>query len=158
MSQESNDAELNSEQTFQTESEKEQPVSEYEAAGEVQEQTAEGSQDAASQQPAMSPEHMLLLQVLRRAKRQQDLIMQVQKSLKTLSNVEKQVARTTDQVRQLQSAAKETQRQIMQTQKQIAAVEKRIQKMAASGRKVATMKRSSAGKNKANKKRGSKNR
>jgi hypothetical protein len=54
----------------------------------------------------MSTEQTLLLQVLRRARCQQDLIVQVQKSLKVLANIEKNMGKTTKQVKQLQQPLK----------------------------------------------------
>jgi hypothetical protein len=85
-------------------------------------------QDTATKQeqvmPTMSPEQVLLLQVLRRAKRQQDLIIEVQKNLKSLTNIQKGIEKTTDQVKQLQSVVKDSQKQIIQIQRQISAVER----------------------------------
>ncbi|AFU57917.1 hypothetical protein Ngar_c09750 [Candidatus Nitrososphaera gargensis Ga9.2] len=91
--------------------------------------TEEGEQQqeaaaAATTTTTMSPEHTLLLQVLRRAKRQQDLITQIQKSLKTLASIEKSIGKATEQVRLLQSAIRDSQRQITQIQHQVAALEK----------------------------------
>ncbi len=103
-------------------------------AAETGQEQQETPQSASEEAPTMSPEHTLLLQVLRRAKRQQDLIIEVQKSLKALAVVEKSIGKTTEQIKQLQSAVKETQKQIVQAQRQIAAVEraqtKGFQKMA----------------------------
>jgi hypothetical protein len=80
---------------------------------------------AAQQQvPTMSPEQVLLLQVLRRAKRQQELIIEVQKNLKSLRNIQKDIERTKEQVKQLHSAVKDSQKQIIQVQRQIVAVER----------------------------------
>jgi hypothetical protein len=88
--------------------------------------------DAAAQQqqqvPTMSPEQVLLLQVLRRAKRQQDLIIEVQKNLKSLTNIQKDIERTKEQVKQLHSAVKDSQKQIIQVQRQIVAVERAQEK------------------------------
>jgi hypothetical protein len=88
--------------------------------------------DAAAQQqqqvPTMSPEQVLLLQVLRRAKRQQDLIIEVQKNLKSLTNIQKDIERTKEQVKQLHSAVRDSQRQIIQVQRQIVAVERAQEK------------------------------
>ena len=82
--------------------------------------------DTAPQQqvPTMSPEQVLLLQVLRRAKRQQDLIIEVQKNLKSLTNIQKDIERTKEQVKQLLSAFKDSQKQIIQVQRQIVAVQR----------------------------------
>ncbi len=88
-----------------------------------QEATTEAAA-AATTTTTMSPEHTLLLQVLRRAKRQQDLITQIQKSLKTLASIEKSIGKATEQVRLLQSAIRDSQRQITQIQHQVAALEK----------------------------------
>jgi hypothetical protein len=90
-------------------------------------------QDAARQEqqqvmPTMSPEQVLLLQVLRRAKRQQDLIIEIQKNLKSLTNIQKGIEKTTEQVKQLQSAFKDSQKQTMQIQRQIAGVERAQEK------------------------------
>jgi hypothetical protein len=89
--------------------------------------------DAAQQQqqqiaPTMSPEQVLLLQVLRRAKRQQELVIEVQKSLKSLTTIQKGIEKTTEQVKQLQSVVKDSQRQITQLQRQLSAVERRQEK------------------------------
>jgi hypothetical protein len=89
--------------------------------------------DVAKQQkqqlvPTMSPEHVLLLQVLRRAKRQQDLIIEMQKNLKSLTNIQKGIEKTTEQMKQLQSAAKDSQKQTIQIQHQIAAVKRTQEK------------------------------
>jgi predicted nucleic acid-binding Zn-ribbon protein len=62
--------------------------------------------------------------VLRRAKRQQDLIVQVQKSLKVLVNLDKSVGKTMAEIKQLQSAVKDTQKQIVQIERQIATIKK----------------------------------
>ncbi|AFU57944.1 hypothetical protein Ngar_c10020 [Candidatus Nitrososphaera gargensis Ga9.2] len=89
-----------------------------------QEATTEAAAAATTTTTTMSPEHTLLLQVLRRAKRQQDLITQIQKSLKTLASIEKSIGKATEQVRLLQSAIRDSQRQITQIQHQVAALEK----------------------------------
>jgi predicted nucleic acid-binding Zn-ribbon protein len=70
----------------------------------------------------------LLLQVLRRAKRQQDLIIEVQKNLKSLTNIQKGIEKTTEQVKQLQSVVKDSQKQIIQIQRQISAVKRAQEK------------------------------
>jgi predicted nucleic acid-binding Zn-ribbon protein len=70
----------------------------------------------------------LLLQVLRRAKRQQELIIEVQKNLKSLTNIQKSIEKTKEQVKLLQSAVKDFQKQIIQIQRQIAAVERAQEK------------------------------
>src|SRR5579884_4017369 len=54
--------------------------------------------------PTMSQEQVLLLQLLRRAKRQQDLIIEIQKMLKALDGMEKSVHKTIDQIKQIQFA------------------------------------------------------
>jgi hypothetical protein len=88
--------------------------------------------DAAQQQqqiaPTMSPEQVLLLQVLRRAKRQQELVADVQKSLKSLTTIQKGIEKTTELVKQLQSVVKDSQKQITQLQRQISAVERAQEK------------------------------
>jgi predicted nucleic acid-binding Zn-ribbon protein len=76
----------------------------------------------------MSPEQVLLLQVLRRAKRQQDLIIEVQKNLKSLTNIQKGIEKTTEQVKQLQSVVKDSQKQTIQIQRQISAVKRAQEK------------------------------
>ena len=78
--------------------------------------------------PTMSPEQVLLLQVLRRAKRQQDLIIEIQKNLKSLTNIQKGIEKTTEQMKQLQSAVKDSQKQTIQIQRQIAAVKRTQEK------------------------------
>ncbi|HEX7032567.1 MAG TPA: hypothetical protein VF172_06165 [Nitrososphaera sp.] len=110
------------------------------AGNEEEQQQAD---EAATSQPTMSPEHTLLLQLLRRAKRQQDLITQVQKSLKMMAGIEKSIGKATDQVKQLQSAARETQKQIAQIQRQVAALERA---QAKGFQKIAKQKTAPAGK------------
>ena len=58
----------------------------------------------------MSPEQVLLLQVLRRAKRQHDLTIEVQKNLKSLMNIQKGIQKTAEQVKQLHSILKDSQK------------------------------------------------
>lgn len=70
----------------------------------------------------------MILQVLRRAKRQQDLIREIQKNLKVLSSIEKSIGKTTDQIKQLQVAVKNTQKEITQIQMQIVDVEQSQEK------------------------------
>jgi hypothetical protein len=89
-----------------------------------QEQIMEPDTAPQQQVPTMSPEQVLLLQVLRRAKRQQDLIIEVQKNLKSLANIQKDIERTKEQVKQLLSAFKDSQKQIIQVQRQIVAVQR----------------------------------
>src|SRR3712207_3246427 len=91
--------------------------------------------------PTMSPEQVLLLQVLRRAKRQQDLVIKVQKNLKSLANIQKGIEKTTEQVKQLQSIVKDSQKQIIHIQRQISAVERTQEKEFA---KLRTQKRGRA--------------
>src|SRR5919106_762096 len=71
-------------------------------------------QDAAKQEqqvaPTMSPEQVLLLQVLRRAKRQQDLIIEVQKNLKSLTNIQKGIERTIERAKEKEFAKLRTQK------------------------------------------------
>jgi len=74
--------------------------------------------------PTMSPEQVLLLQLLRRAKRQQELVIEVQKNLKSLNTIQKGMGKTTEQVKQLQSVVKDSQKQIIQLQRQISAIER----------------------------------
>jgi hypothetical protein len=93
-----------------------------------QEQIMEPDTAPQQQVPTMSPEQVLLLQVLRRAKRQQDLIIEVQKNLKSLANIQKDIERTKEQVKQLLSAFKDSQKQIIQVQRQIVAVERTQEK------------------------------
>jgi hypothetical protein len=89
----------------------------------------EGQQQDQSATPStMTKEEILLLQVLRRAKRQQELITEVQRSLRTLTNIDKSIEKTTAQVKQLQSTMKDTQKQIVQIQRQIATVERAQEK------------------------------
>ena len=135
-----------------------QALSEYEAQeDQIQEQLSAGIGEGGAekiavaqqeQQPTMSPEQTLLLQVLRRAKRQQDLIVQVQKNLKVLSNIEKSMGKTVDQIKQLQSAVKKTQKQVIQVQRQIAIIERiqerNYQRLANERKRSATSKRSKA--------------
>jgi hypothetical protein len=78
--------------------------------------------------PTMSPEHVLLLQLLRRAKRQQDLVIEVQKNLKSLINIQKGIEKTTEQLKHLQSVVKDSQKQITQVQRQISTVERAQEK------------------------------
>jgi predicted nucleic acid-binding Zn-ribbon protein len=66
--------------------------------------------------------------VLRRAKRQQDLIIEIQKNLKSLTNIQKGIEKTTEQMKQLQSAVKDSQKQTIQIQRQIAAVKRTQEK------------------------------
>jgi hypothetical protein len=118
-----------------TDQEREEPVADEEKRAEKEQQITE--LDAAKKQqqqqeqqlvPTMSPEHVLLLQVLRRAKRQQDLIIEVQKNLRLLTNIQKDIERTKEQMKQLQSAAKDSQKQIIKIQSQVAAVERAQEK------------------------------
>jgi hypothetical protein len=104
--------------------EKEQQITELDAAKKQQQQQQQEQQLV----PTMSPEHVLLLQVLRRAKRQQDLIIEVQKNLRLLTNIQKDIERTKEQMKQLQSAAKDSQKQIIKIQSQVAAVERAQEK------------------------------
>jgi len=113
------------------EGKEEMPISEYETAEdqvrpqeEHEDDSRQSSATPQEQKPFMSPEHALLLQVLRRAKRQQDLIIQVQKSLKLLANIEKSTDKTALQINKLQSAVKDSQKQIVNIQRQIGAVER----------------------------------
>jgi predicted nucleic acid-binding Zn-ribbon protein len=89
----------------------------------------------------MSPEQVLLLQVLRRAKRQQDLIIEVQKNLKSLTTVQKGIEKTTEQIKQLQSVVRGSQKQIIQIQRQISSLERAQEKEFA---KLRTQKRGGA--------------
>ena len=91
--------------------------------------------------PTMSPEQVLLLQVLRRAKRQQDLVIEVQKNLKSLTNIQKGIEKTTEQVKQLQSIVKDSQKHIIHIQRQISAIERTQEKEFA---KLRTQKRGGA--------------
>jgi hypothetical protein len=117
-----------------TDQEPEEPIADEEKRAEKEEQITE--LDAAEKQqqqeqqlvPTMSPEHVLLLQVLRRAKRQQDLIIEVQKNLRLLTNIQKDIERTKEQMKQLQSAAKDSQKQIIKIQRQVATVERAQEK------------------------------
>jgi hypothetical protein len=89
-------------------------------------------QDAAKQEqqiaPTMSPEQVLLLQLLRRAKRQQDLIIEVQKNLKSLINIQKGIEKTAEQLKQIQLVVKDSQKQIIHVERQISAVERAQEK------------------------------
>lgn len=117
-----------------TDQEPEEPIADEEKRAEKEQQITE--LDAAKKQqqqeqqlvPTMSPEHVLLLQVLRRAKRQQDLIIEVQKNLRLLTNIQKDIERTKEQMKQLQSAAKDSQKQIIKIQRQVATVERAQEK------------------------------
>jgi hypothetical protein len=82
------------------------------------------------------------LQVLRRAKRQQELIIEIQKNLKSLTNIQKGIEKTIEQVKQLQSVVKGSQKQIIQIQRQISAVERAQEKEFA---KLRTQKRGGGG-------------
>lgn len=104
--------------------EEEQPmIAETADERSVSEEAAIDLRDEGQEEPAavpkMSQEQVLLLQLLRRAKRQQDLIMEVQKGLKALAGIERSVDKTIDQVKQIQLAIKDTQRQIVQLQRQL---------------------------------------
>jgi len=118
------------------EGDKEQVVSEYESADdEEQEQPliawqkkeadATRAQELGEQPQTMSPEEILLLQVLKRAKRNQNLITEIQKSLKVLTTMERDIGKTRGQVKQMQSAIKDTQKQIKQINRQIETVERK---------------------------------
>jgi chromosome segregation ATPase len=72
--------------------------------------------------PTMSHEQVLLLQVLRRAKRQQELIIEVQRNLKLLTYIQKEMEKTREQVKQLQSAVKDSQKQFMQIERQLSVI------------------------------------
>jgi predicted nucleic acid-binding Zn-ribbon protein len=76
----------------------------------------------------MSPEQVLLLQVLRRAKPQQDLVIKVQKNLESLTNIQKNIEKIIEQVKHLQSVIKGSQKQIIQIQRKISAVERSQEK------------------------------
>lgn len=93
-----------------------------EGKGAIEEQRVT-EQDAAKQEqqiaPTMSPEQVLLLQLLRRAKRQQDLVIEVQKNLKSLINIQKGIEKTADQLKQIQSVVKDSQKQIIHVERQI---------------------------------------
>ena len=78
--------------------------------------------------PTMSPEQVLLLQVLRRAKRQQDLIIEVQRNLKLLTYIQKEIEKTREQVKQLQSAVKDSQKLHMQIERQLSVIQRGQQK------------------------------
>jgi hypothetical protein len=106
-----------------TDQEKEEAVADDSKRAE-QEQIMEPDTAPQQQVPTMSPEQVLLLQVLRRAKRQQDLIIEVQKNLKSLANIQKDIERTKEQVKQLLSAFKDSQKQIILVQRQIVAMER----------------------------------
>jgi predicted nucleic acid-binding Zn-ribbon protein len=62
--------------------------------------------------------------LLRRAKRQQDLVIEVQKNLKSLTNIQKGIEKTAEQLRHLQSVVKDSQKQIIQVQRQVSTVER----------------------------------
>jgi hypothetical protein len=78
--------------------------------------------------PTMSPEQVLLLQVLRRAKRQQDLVIEVQKDLKSLTNIQKGLWKTTEQVKLLQLVVKDSQKHIIHVQRLMSALERTQEK------------------------------
>jgi hypothetical protein len=105
----------------------------------------------------MSKEEVLLLQVLRRAKRQQELIAEVQRSLRALTSIDKGIEKTAAQVKQLQSTIKDTQKQMTQLRRQVVAVEraqtKGFQKMTISQKAGPSSRKAkvATGKNKRNK-------
>ncbi|HEX2107138.1 MAG TPA: hypothetical protein VHF28_05345 [Nitrososphaera sp.] len=76
----------------------------------------------------MSPEQILLLQLLRRAKRQQELVIEVQKSLKPLTIIQKSIEKIGEQVRQLQSNIKDSQKEIARIQRRIESAERAQEK------------------------------
>ncbi len=81
-----------------------------------------GEIDTTNQQQTtstMSPEQVLLLQLLRRAKRQQELVIEVQKSLKPLTIIQKSIEKIGEQVKQLQSNVRDSQKEITRIQRQI---------------------------------------
>jgi hypothetical protein len=125
----------------------EQPISEYEAAEDQVEPQATPEEAAQQLRPSTSPEQTLLLQLLRRAKRQQELIAQVQKGLKALANVEKNIGKATEQIKQLQLTAKDTQKEIVQIQRQITTVkqeqERNFQRLMKQHHKQSSIKASS---------------
>jgi hypothetical protein len=123
----SNEANEEISSSSSTDQEKEEAVADDSKRAD-QEQIMEPDTAPQQQVPTMSPEQVLLLQVLRRAKRQQDLIIEVQKNLKSLANIQKDIERTKEQVKQLLSTFKDSQKQIIQVQRQIVAVERTQEK------------------------------
>ena len=118
----------------------------------------DGQQPEQSATPStMSKEEVLLLQVLRRAKRQQELIAEVQRSLRALTSIDKGIEKTAAQVKQLQSTIKDTQKQMTQLRRQVVAVEraqtKGFQKMTISQKAGPSSRKAkvATGKNKRNK-------
>ena len=100
--------------------------------GNKEEQQQISEQDSGKQEQqvmrTMSPEQVLLLQVLGRAKRQHDLTIEVQKNLKSLMNIQKGIQKTAEQVKQLHSTLKDSQKKILQVQRHISAVERMQEK------------------------------
>ena len=74
--------------------------------------------------PTLYSKQILLLQALRRAKRQQDLVIEVQKYLKSLTSIQKGLEKTIEQSMQLRSIVKDSQKHIIHIQRQISAVER----------------------------------
>lgn len=112
--------------SYTTEQEKDESVAHEDKLADNNQQITE--LDVAKKQeqqqliPTMSPEHVLLLQVLRRAKRQQDLIIEVQRNLKLLTYIQKENEKTREQIKQLQSAVKDSQKQFMQIERQLSVI------------------------------------
>ncbi len=126
-----NEEELStSSSSLSTQQEREEVIAEEEDNQEGQKQQITDLDTAKQQQiaPTMSPEQVLLLQLLRRAKRQQELVIEVQKNLKSLTTIQKSIEKTTEQVKQLRSGVKDSQKQILQLQRQISAVERAQEK------------------------------
>jgi hypothetical protein len=127
-SSEANDTE-SAAPTHATEQETKESVADEEKPPDYDKQIAEQllvseKQEQQQSVPTMSPEQVLLLQVLRRAKRQQDLIIEVQRNLKLLTYVQKEIEKTREQVKQLQSAAKDYQKQFLQIERQLLVIQR----------------------------------
>lgn len=125
-----NEVELSSYSSPSTQQGREEVVAEEGKQNDQEQQVTDLDTSKQQQQIAstMSPEQVLLLQLLRRAKRQQELVIEVQKNLKSLTTIQKGIEKTSEQVKQLQSVVKESQKQILQLQRKISAVERAQEK------------------------------
>ena len=140
-----NEVELSSYSSPKTQQGREEVVAEEGKQNDQEQQVTDLDTSKQQQQIAstMSPEQVLLLQLLRRAKRQQELVIEVQKNLKSLTTIQKEVEKIGQQVKQMQSIAKDSQRQIIRTQRQIESVdraqEKGFEKLRTQKRAVASI-------------------
>lgn len=118
--------EKSSPSSYATEQERDESVAHEDKPADNDQQITEidvtKKQEEQQSVPSMSPEQVLLLQVLRRAKRQQELIIEVQRNLKLLTYIQKEIEKIREQVKPLQSAIKDSQKQFMQIERQLSVI------------------------------------